>query len=180
MQRGLVGSEMCIRDRVSTQSTWDTKFRKPSMGRKHPRPLRTDYNEYVDELFKEKPHKQKEERQLVERNKVSKAQSELRKEPLPAPSLSSLPIPTELPDFPQASHKRKKPEQPEDDFNLLDQLPNQEEEGMTFPPLIAFDSISRLDFQPAFMRGDSVFSLGPQEETAPAAFPGTMGWEFKP
>eukprot|EP00831_Metopus_contortus_P031808 TRINITY_DN25857_c0_g1_i2.p1 TRINITY_DN25857_c0_g1~~TRINITY_DN25857_c0_g1_i2.p1 ORF type:complete len:112 (-),score=51.24 TRINITY_DN25857_c0_g1_i2:66-401(-) len=23
MQRGLVGSEMCIRDRVSTQSTWD-------------------------------------------------------------------------------------------------------------------------------------------------------------
>eukprot|EP00831_Metopus_contortus_P006779 TRINITY_DN12595_c0_g1_i3.p4 TRINITY_DN12595_c0_g1~~TRINITY_DN12595_c0_g1_i3.p4 ORF type:complete len:123 (-),score=38.43 TRINITY_DN12595_c0_g1_i3:81-449(-) len=24
MQRGLVGSEMCIRDRVSTQSTWET------------------------------------------------------------------------------------------------------------------------------------------------------------
>eukprot|EP00831_Metopus_contortus_P085020 TRINITY_DN9786_c0_g1_i3.p1 TRINITY_DN9786_c0_g1~~TRINITY_DN9786_c0_g1_i3.p1 ORF type:complete len:190 (-),score=28.93 TRINITY_DN9786_c0_g1_i3:130-699(-) len=26
MQRGLVGSEMCIRDRVSTQSTWDINF----------------------------------------------------------------------------------------------------------------------------------------------------------
>eukprot|EP00831_Metopus_contortus_P070690 TRINITY_DN6458_c0_g1_i4.p1 TRINITY_DN6458_c0_g1~~TRINITY_DN6458_c0_g1_i4.p1 ORF type:complete len:135 (+),score=38.70 TRINITY_DN6458_c0_g1_i4:112-516(+) len=26
MQRGLVGSEMCIRDRVSTQSTWGTKL----------------------------------------------------------------------------------------------------------------------------------------------------------
>eukprot|EP00831_Metopus_contortus_P073862 TRINITY_DN673_c0_g1_i5.p3 TRINITY_DN673_c0_g1~~TRINITY_DN673_c0_g1_i5.p3 ORF type:complete len:107 (-),score=20.57 TRINITY_DN673_c0_g1_i5:446-766(-) len=25
MQRGLVGSEMCIRDRVSTQSTWEYK-----------------------------------------------------------------------------------------------------------------------------------------------------------
>eukprot|EP00831_Metopus_contortus_P032366 TRINITY_DN26162_c0_g2_i1.p1 TRINITY_DN26162_c0_g2~~TRINITY_DN26162_c0_g2_i1.p1 ORF type:complete len:103 (+),score=36.48 TRINITY_DN26162_c0_g2_i1:148-456(+) len=29
MQRGLVGSEMCIRDRVSTQSTWDKTIFKP-------------------------------------------------------------------------------------------------------------------------------------------------------
>eukprot|EP00831_Metopus_contortus_P082660 TRINITY_DN8988_c0_g1_i3.p1 TRINITY_DN8988_c0_g1~~TRINITY_DN8988_c0_g1_i3.p1 ORF type:complete len:120 (+),score=49.94 TRINITY_DN8988_c0_g1_i3:63-422(+) len=37
MQRGLVGSEMCIRDRVSTQSTWGTEA----------------YQSRIDELIKE-------------------------------------------------------------------------------------------------------------------------------
>eukprot|EP00831_Metopus_contortus_P062475 TRINITY_DN54603_c0_g1_i1.p2 TRINITY_DN54603_c0_g1~~TRINITY_DN54603_c0_g1_i1.p2 ORF type:complete len:146 (-),score=57.86 TRINITY_DN54603_c0_g1_i1:19-456(-) len=34
MQRGLVGSEMCIRDRVSTQSTWELARQKVDRERK--------------------------------------------------------------------------------------------------------------------------------------------------
>eukprot|EP00831_Metopus_contortus_P042188 TRINITY_DN3331_c0_g1_i3.p1 TRINITY_DN3331_c0_g1~~TRINITY_DN3331_c0_g1_i3.p1 ORF type:complete len:157 (-),score=56.13 TRINITY_DN3331_c0_g1_i3:124-594(-) len=49
MQRGLVGSEMCIRDRVSTQSTWEVRV--PALSKENERMALEAFRIYVDKAL---------------------------------------------------------------------------------------------------------------------------------